>query len=88
MANRKAEKDKPNADMPDEYDRDLERDNDRSGGTRQAAGAGGGPSGNVELDSQLPQGFGPVNHQKDRKGQAQSPRELTPNEPPREKEGH
>jgi hypothetical protein len=88
MANRKAKVDKQHADAPDEYDRDLERDSSRL------------PDGRTRLDEDDPYrpsaderhasagDSGPVHPQKDRKGQAQSPVEETPNEPPRRKEGH
>ena len=92
MANRKAQNDKPNRGEPDEYDRDLARDS--SGGTDENRGMSGlaGPSADggeprVAHDQFL-EGAGTYNDQKDRKGQAQSPRELTHNEPPRKKEGH
>ena len=89
MANRKAKIDKPRADAPDEYDRDLERDNDRSpeaGRTRLDAGDPYRPT----ADERRPGGGdgGRAHFQKDRTGQAQSPVEETHDEQPRRKEGH
>ena len=89
MANRKAKIDKPHADAPDEYDRDLERDNDRTpdaGRTRLDASDPYRPT----ADERHASGGdgGRVHPQKDRKGQAQSPVEETHSEQPRRKEGH
>ena len=82
MANRKANKDKPDKGQPDEYDRDLERDSRRA--TDGAADRGAGAAGQEQMHTAMA-GEGP---QKDRKGQAQSPRELNLDQPPRHKEGH
>ena len=84
MANRKATKDNPDGGRGDEYERDLERDNRRQAGTTDDADdADRNPAA-----EQFEAAGGTYNDQKDRKGQAQSPRELTPNEPPKQKEGH
>lgn len=87
MSNRKANKER-SGEGPDEYDQDLERDNRRDGDpdARTDAPAGGTTAsmGTAHLDTPL----GPSQGQKDRKGQAQSPRELTHDEQPRQKEGH
>ena len=81
-----------NADRPqrDAFDEDLANDNrrGREGGTmgdlardtRSSIGAAG------LTDDQQERGEGRVQH--DRKGQAESPRELNHYEPPRHKEGH
>ena len=91
MANRKAQNDKPIRSEPDEYDRDLRRDgsggNDENRGTSGLAGPSAGEEPRVAHDQFL-EGAGSYNDQKDRKGQAQSPQELTHDEPPRQKEGH
>jgi hypothetical protein len=88
MANRKAKIDKPYADEPDQYDRDLERDNSRlpDGRTRLDAAAPYEPS--PEERHASGGDSGRVYPQKDRKGQAQSPVEETHNEPPKQREGH
>lgn len=83
MANRKATKDNPDGGRGDEYERDLERDNRRQAGTADDAG----DERNVPAE-QFEAGGGTYNDQKDRKGQAQSPRELNLNQPPKQKEGH
>ena len=89
MANRKAEKDKVHADAPDAYDRDLERDNRRQAeNLTEVEPRGGAEREPTEAQRQLEAGMGPRNVQKDRTGQAQSPVELTPNQPPKDKEGH
>ena len=89
MANRKANKDKPDKGQPDEYDRDLERDSRRAtegGPDRDAGSSAAAPrTGGQEQMHATMAGEGP---QKDRKGQAQSPRELNLDQPPRHKEGH
>ena len=84
MANRKATKDNPDGGRGDEYERDLERDNRRQAGTTEGADDGD----RSVAAEQFEAGGGTYNDQKDRKGQAQSPRELTPNEPQEQKEGH
>jgi hypothetical protein len=84
MANRKARIDKKRADEPDRYDDDLERDDRRS--------AEGRPGPDAEPYRPTPEerhaGAGDAGRaypQKDRTGQAQSPVEETPNEPPKER---
>ena len=81
-----------NADRPrrDQFDEDLENDNRRgregstmgdiAQDTRSSIGAAG------LTGDQIERGEGRVQH--DRKGQAESPRELNHYEPPRDKEGH
>lgn len=90
MANRKATKDNPDGGRGDEYERDLERDNRRQAGT--AGDADGGDRGDAGERNVAAEQFeaagGTYNDQKDRKGQAQSPRELNLNQPPKQKEGH
>ena len=71
----------------DAFDRDLEFDNVRERGlaappTSLSAELGG------TAGSQPHAPPGEEHRQHARKGQAQSPRELTHNEPPRKKEGH
>ena len=85
MANRKATKDNPDGGRGDEYERDLERDNRRQAGTADAAAENG--DADLPID-QFASAGGTYNDQKDRKGQAQSPRELNLNQPPKQKEGH
>ena len=85
MANRKATKDNPNGGRGDEYERDLERDNQRQAGTTDATAED--RDGNLPVD-QFASAGGTYNDQKDRTGQAQSPRELNLNQPPKRKEGH
>ena len=84
MANRKATKDNPDGGRGDEYARDLERDNRRQSGTLDNAE-------DVERNpaaEQFESAGGTYNDQTDRTGQAQSPRELNLNQPPKHKEGH
>ena len=89
MANRKAQNDKPNRGEPDNYDRDLDRDNRRQAeGLTDVEPRGGAEPGITESRRQLREGMGTEHLQKDRKGQAQSPAELNPNQPPKRKEGH
>ena len=87
MANRKATKDNSDGGRGDEYERDLERDNRRQAGTADDADDGDRDDRNVAAE-QFEAAGGTYNDQKDRKGQAQSPRELNLNQPPRQKEGH
>ena len=87
MANRKATKDNPDGGRGDEYERDLERDNRRQAGTADEADGGDRNDRNVAAE-QFEAGGGTYNDQKDRTGQAQSPRELNLNQPPKQKEGH
>jgi hypothetical protein len=72
---------------PDEFDETLQRDNERR------------VRGNADQDYQLTREsgaglsqphveFGDTNRQKDRTGQAQSPRELNLDQPEKKKEGH
>jgi len=81
------------ADGDDAYDRDLERDNlrDRGGSTMGELvdpTTRGGASG-AGTPASLPHVEGGEEHrQHSRKGQAQSPVELTHNEQPKRKEGH
>jgi len=89
MANRKAKIDEPYADAPDEYDRDLQRDNDRTpDGGRARLGASDPYQPTADERHASGGDSGPVHPQKDRKGQAQSPVEETHRETPRRKEGH
>lgn len=89
MANRKAQNEKQQADQPDQYDRDLVRDNRRQAENMPEVEPRGGAEPEMsEAQRQYEAGAGPRNFQKDRTGQAQSPVELTPNEPPKDKEGH
>ena len=89
MANRKAKKDNPNRGEPDNYDRDLERDNRRQvEGIVEVEPRGGAERGINEEQRQLRAGMGTENLQKDRKGQAQSPVEMNLNQPPKKKERH
>ncbi|HEY0972500.1 MAG TPA: hypothetical protein VGE02_16135 [Gemmatimonadales bacterium] len=89
MANRKANKDKPNRGEPDNYDRDLVRDNRRQvEGIAEVEPRGGAEPDISEAQRQLRAGMGTGNLQKDRKGQAQSPVEMNLNQPPKKKEGH
>ena len=84
MANRKATKDNPDGGRGDEYERDLERDNRRQAGTTDDAD----DADRNTAAEQFEAAGGTYNDQKDRKGQAQSPRELNLNQPPKQKEGH
>lgn len=89
MANRKAKNDNPNRGEPDNYDRDLERDNRRQAeGIAEVEPRGGAEPGLNDAQRQLRAGMGTENLQKDRKGQAQSPVEMNLNQPPKDKEGH
>ena len=75
-------------DAPDAFDGDLARDNARRARgnsmedfrSTQESGAG--------LSQPHAQSFGDENRQKDRTGQAQSPRELNLDQPEGKKEGH
>lgn len=84
MANRKATKDNPDGGRGDEYERDLERDNRRQAGTAEPGDDGDRNPAAEQFES----AGGTYNDQKDRTGQAQSPRELNLNQPPKQKEGH
>jgi hypothetical protein len=86
MANRKAQKDKPNRGQPDQYDRDLEHDG--HGPTEAERRSELAPGARSVAEEQFLAGAGPRNVQKDRKGQAQSPVELNLNQPEHRKEGH
>ena len=73
----------------DDFDRDLERDNQREGeGSTMADLAGGGGGGGSNANTQPHVSGGEEHRQHARQGQAQSPRERTPNQPPKKKEGH
>ena len=70
----------------DEYSRDLERDNRRDAegsGVEQMARGESGPAAPLPDD-----GAGKEHRQHARKGQAESPREQTLNQPERKREGH
>lgn len=67
---------------PDAYDADLERDNQR----RVSGDAG--PQSGTGVSQMHAQSFADENRQKDRTGQAQSPRELNLDQPEGKKEGH
>jgi len=74
----------------DAFDRDLERDN-RGGGAGGTLGDLANPGGDDRAGAGASQPHvadGEEHRQKDRQGQAQSPRELTHNEQPKQKEGH
>ena len=89
MANRKAQIDKENKDEPDRYDEDLKRDNRRAvEGSTEREPSGGATREPSEAERQFTAGAFPEHDQKDRKGQAQSPVELSPNQPPKQQEGH
>ncbi len=75
----------------DDFDRDLERDSQRGRERSTMADLpdemAGGPAGASPTSQPHVTGDG-GHRQHARKGQAQSPAELTPNEPPKHKEGH
>ena len=89
MANRKANKDKPDKGQPDSYDRDLQRDSRRATEPMPEREPGGGAGEPRTMgQEQMYAAMSEEGPQKDRTGHAQSPRELTPNQPPKHKEGH
>lgn len=92
MTNRKATKDNPHGGRGDEYERDLERDNRQQAGTTEPSPRSGRPETDDRDRNPAAEQFeaagGTYNDQKDRTGQAQSPRELNLNQPPKRKEGH
>ena len=75
-------------DTPDEFDKDLERDNQRR---TQESGMSDFAEPRVDAGSGVTQPAvhgGEEHRQHARQGQAQSPRELNLNQPEKKKEGH
>jgi hypothetical protein len=75
----------------DQYDEDLHRDNQRgAGGSTMAdlAHPGGAGDATGPMSATAGRTDGGEFPQHDRKGQAQSPVEETPNQPERKREGH